>query len=120
MTRILFAEDDIYLREIYHLRLAKSFDAEVISASSGNRAIEILKSDQKFDVIVSDFSMPNGNGLDLLGFKLRNDITIPLIFFTNTIEPEIPFERNTYIDVILKDSFDKLCQSIQTVIGKSL
>lgn len=39
----------------------------VIAASSGNEAIKILKRDS-FDVIISDFNMPNGNGIAVLNY----------------------------------------------------
>ena len=120
MTRILFVEDDEYIREIYQLRLAKQFKAEVVCASSGKKAIAILKADTNFDVIISDYSMPDGLGIEVLGFKLSNSIDCPFIFFTNTFEPEIPFERNTYVEVVEKGKFDMLCQSVSLVIGKKL
>jgi DNA-binding NtrC family response regulator len=37
-----------------------------ISASSGNQAVSILSSDKKINLVVSDFKMPDGNGMVVL------------------------------------------------------
>ncbi len=39
----------------------------VTKASSGSEAVDILKT-KTFDVVVSDFKMPNGNGMHVLSF----------------------------------------------------
>jgi DNA-binding NtrC family response regulator len=39
----------------------------VNTATSGNEAVELLKN-VSFDIIISDFRMPNGNGMVLLNF----------------------------------------------------
>ena len=42
---------------------------DTLSASCGNDAIEILKK-SPVDIVVSDFKMPNGNGMSVLSFVL--------------------------------------------------
>lgn len=120
MTRILFIEDDEHIREIYGPQLGLEFGAEVVYACSGKEAITILGNDSDFDVIVSDYMMPDGKGIEVLGFKLKNNIRSPFIFFTNTVDPDIPFAQDSYVGVFCKMQFDKLCESIAVVIGKSL
>lgn len=117
MVRILFVEDDEFIREVYGARLSETFNAEVVYARSGNEAISILSSDTDFDIIVSDYMMPDGKGIDVLGFKLANTIKSPFIFFTNTDQPIIPFSKDSYTGVVSKFQFEKLCEYITVVIG---
>lgn len=47
-------------------------------ALSGNDAIEMLKS-ESFHAVISDFKMPNGNGMDVLSFV--NQMSVPPVFY---------------------------------------
>lgn len=74
--RILIVDDEPGILEI----MTGSFKSRgyfVSTASSGNEAVEILKN-IFFDVIVSDFRMPNGNGMTILNY-------------TNTLNPRPVF-----------------------------
>lgn len=66
VMKILIVDDERDILEIMAEEF--TFKGHVVStASSGNEAIEILKRDT-FDVIVSDFKMPNGNGMTVLNY----------------------------------------------------
>lgn len=75
--RILIVDDE---RDILELMADefKFYGHEIEVAVSGNEAIEKLKLFQ-FDVIVSDYRMPNGNGMTLLNYV--NTLVIKPIFF---------------------------------------
>ena len=61
---ILIADDLKDVRDI--LKMAVSSDyPNLFEADSGNQAIRIL-GEQYIDLVILDFSMPNGNGLDVL------------------------------------------------------
>lgn len=75
--RILIVDDE---RDILEL-LADEFKIyghEIDVAISGNEAIEKLKS-LSFDVVVSDYKMPHGNGMAILNFV--NSLVIKPNFF---------------------------------------
>lgn len=65
-TKLLIVEDEPELREciVNYFRLVDS-DYDISSANSGASAFELIKS-QRFDIIVSDIKMPNGDGIELL------------------------------------------------------
>jgi CheY-like chemotaxis protein len=105
--KILYAEDDLLIREIVETLLIDELQARVDVASSGNEAIGLLLSSSDYDVIVSDLEMPGGNGLDLLQFKIVSGIKIPLFLFTNAFNPVIPFPSSEY-KLIEKNDFEKL------------
>lgn len=65
--KILIVDDEVDIVEL----LAEEFEEdghEVFQASSGNKAISILENNQDIKVVLSDYRMPDGNGLDLLNF----------------------------------------------------
>ena len=45
---------------------------DVVTASNGREAWELLNRGEKFDVIISDYNMPKMNGIGLL-LNVRND-----------------------------------------------
>ncbi len=81
--RFLIAEDDKDLRELFVLSLEMVFNAEIIEAASGQQAIEILKKDTDFDLVLSDYNMPNGNGGELFSYITNTKIPIRFILHTS-------------------------------------
>lgn len=64
--KILIVDDEMDILEL----MAEEFQLkghEVTLAQSGNEAVSILKI-KSFDVVVSDFKMPDGNGMTVLDF----------------------------------------------------
>lgn len=63
---LLIAEDEPDLRDNL-VRFFKRKDFDVLEAECGNKAIEILNNN-KVDIVLSDYRMPNGTGKDILEF----------------------------------------------------
>jgi DNA-binding response OmpR family regulator len=64
--KILVVDDDSDIRSFLSEKL-KSSGYEVAIASSGQMAIEILRR-EIFNLIISDFRMPGGDGLSILNY----------------------------------------------------
>jgi two-component system, cell cycle response regulator CpdR len=64
MIRILLAEDDDVMREYLTRALTKSGYA-VESVDRGTTALELIKSDQSFDLLLTDIVMPEMDGIEL-------------------------------------------------------
>lgn len=64
LPRILCVDDEPNILESFRRQLRGKFELEV--ATSGAAAIEILKSGQKFSVVVSDMRMPGMDGVEFL------------------------------------------------------
>jgi len=62
--KILIVDDETELTKLYSV-LMESLNLEVSSAESGNKALELMES-EKFDVVLSDFMMDDGDGAELL------------------------------------------------------
>lgn len=54
-------------------------DFKVEKAYSVDTAIKILKN-KKIDIIISDYNMPNKNGLNFLNWVNENEVNIPFVF----------------------------------------
>lgn len=74
--RILFVDDDEAILSMGR-EMLESFGYEVVTATNGRRALETFKLNPNgFDVLVTDYSMPETNGHELIqqALKIRNDI----------------------------------------------
>jgi two-component system, chemotaxis family, chemotaxis protein CheY len=96
MTRgnVLVVDDDPELRELLNTVLTNK-GYKVLTAASGKEAYRLLKEryskykSTHVNLIVSDWLMPNGNGLDLLG-QVRKDFEnedIPFVMISSGIKP---------------------------------
>ncbi len=77
---ILLVDDEPDILEL----LAEEFEYNghnVKTALSGNEAIILLKN-ESFDVVISDYKMPNGNGMSVLGF-IQNLNPRPKFYFVS-------------------------------------
>ncbi len=66
MKRILIVDDEPDIVELLQEEMIDN-GFETMIALCGNDAIELLKL-HSFDAVISDFKMPNGNGMEVLQF----------------------------------------------------
>ncbi len=78
--RVLVADDDADLRKMLH-RLLKRAAFDVVEVDSGRAALAELVA-KRFDVVLSDIHMPDGDGLELLRSVRRVDLDIPVILMS--------------------------------------
>lgn len=77
--KILIVDDEIELLKMIEEEFAGKGHF-VTTATNGNDAIEIIKKIRP-EVILCDFKMPNGNGLDVLNFVKTLGKNKPTFFF---------------------------------------
>lgn len=113
-ARILFVDDDVSIREGLGLYLSSDLRDKLViaEARSGNEAIRLLNEGLRFDVIVSDYSMNDGNGADLLRHVSANLPLIPFILFTSMVEPVLPRVTGNFLGVVEKPDFKSLKRKI--------
>ncbi len=83
--KILLVEDDEQINRVFRDRLAQA-GADVISVFDGHQALQTLKAGESIDLILTDLSMPQLSGYDMLHL-LRSDTqttNIPVLVLTNT------------------------------------
>jgi len=82
MKKVLVVDDEIHIVHVVAIKLRNN-NFDVITAANGAEAYE-LACREKPDIIVTDFQMPNMNGLELIQEIRRNEQTrdIPVILLT--------------------------------------
>ena len=118
---ILFVDDAEDIRDMYHFFFDDLFN-KVYEASDGDEALGIYKQNQeKIDLILTDQSMPNMNGIDMIREVRKIDSKIPVVLVTATKE------QNDLIDAINLNvtsfiekpiQYEKIIDSIESSIQK--
>lgn len=85
MTKLLIVEDDRTLRE----GLCRSLSSDTIQTESAATLAEAYRknADNKFDLILLDCNMPDGNGIDFCT-AIQKHSSVPVIFLT-VLESEL-------------------------------
>ena len=113
--RILFVESDRDLRIFFGTKLKDEFNGTIDIASTGKDAMKLLKTERPYHVIIADYNLSKGTGVDLFRFKIRNQIHGSFIFFGFTKEAFYCSTEN-YLQVD-KPNFGLLCQRIREALS---
>ena len=81
VIRILHVDDDLCILEVSKQILIMENNFDIENASSVVEAIRKMK-EKIYDAIISDYEMPNKNGLDFLKELREQNNQIPFILFT--------------------------------------
>ena len=104
--KILLVDDNPSILEMVKEELclhAGILPENISLASSGNSARAlIIRSGDVFDLIVSDFNMPDGSGKELLEFLIQQNSNAYFILFTATLHIQIPTAWPNFLGVIEK------------------
>ncbi len=117
-ARILVVDDEERLRSVLQRVLGGRF--EIRTAHSGNAAKEVLQR-ERFDLILTDLMMEDGDGFDVLGHLARMRAPPPVIVLTayGSIESAVRATKEGAREYITKP-FDnqKLIAAIDAVLAK--
>lgn len=86
--QVLHVDDDISFLSMAKQCLELEGDIQVESVNSVKNAFEILKT-KKYDIIVSDYYMPEKDGLEFLKELKATGNTTPFILFTGQGRDEV-------------------------------
>jgi len=121
--RILTVEDSATMRRIIRNTLKRVGFDDVVEAENGQMALTKLATD-KIDFVITDWSMPEMNGLDFILEVRRNDSTkhLPVLMITTVAEREdiltaLKAGVNNYI--VKPFDADTLKAKIDQVLGRS-
>ena len=85
MAKILIVEDDLAFGTMIQAWLKKK-GFEVEKATSVKAALDLLEEDNKRDLILSDLRLPDHDGLSLLKWTQKHNLSIPFIVMTSYAE----------------------------------
>ena len=116
---ILIVEDDKDMAKTIQLLLKSKFGFEADTAKNCSEAREILLSNE-LDIIILDYQLPDGNGLELLDEIVAGESHPPAIMVTGRGDEDIAtqaFQKGAF-DYIKKDPkmSSKLSEVVQRVI----
>lgn len=120
-TRILILEDllteaELIINELQEAQL--SFETRRTETKLG-----FLKALKEFvpDVIISDYSLPQFNGLDALRLLKQLNINTPFILYTNSLPDDVAVEcmKQGAADYISKPNFNRVPPAVQSALRKN-
>ena len=88
MIQVLYVDDEPSVLELLKVYLEQSGNFNVDIITSSHSAIIHLNS-KTYDVVISDYIMPEMNGIDLLKTVRSSGNTIPFILFTDKVPEEV-------------------------------
>ena len=117
--QLLYVDDEESLRMLVksHLTL-EGFDVE--TASGGHEAVALIRK-QKFDLILLDLRMPEGDGFEVLRFLNEQGTHIPVIVLTGVDDVSIAGEcvKLGAADYLTKPyNFHEVIDSVERVLAK--
>jgi len=124
VIHVLYVDDETGLQKVVKqmLEMRRGFQVETVaSVEEANKKL----AKEEYDVIVSDYQMPNQSGLDFLEYLRARGDEIPFILFTGKGREEVAIEAlnlgaDHYINKIGKPEtvFGELSHAIQQVSHK--
>lgn len=103
MAKILLVDDEANFLSVMEKRLAAR-DLAVLTAESGQKALEVLEADPDVDVVILDVKMPGMDGLDTL-CEIRGAyplVEVVMLTGHGTIENAITGMKKGAFDYLLK------------------
>ncbi len=86
--RVLHVDDDLGLLEVSKQVLSMENNFEIDNVTSVDEAFKKLEK-QTYDIVVSDYEMPQKNGLDFLEALRESKCEIPFVLFTGKGREEV-------------------------------
>lgn len=102
--RILLVEDLDYNRDVMKMVINRHLNVEVVEASSGAEALDIIASSDPFDRVVTDLHMPEMDGFELIPMIQELDSMVPITVVTGDATRET---MDRLVDLGISDVFLK-------------
>ena len=125
MVRILYIDDEPSLLTLTQIYLKEEADFDVDTAESAEDGLLMLQS-ETYDAVISDYDMPDMNGIELLKCVRDENPLIPFIIFTGKGREEVVIEAlNNGADFYLqkggdpKPLFTELANAIRHLVRRS-
>jgi CheY-like chemotaxis protein len=101
---VLLVEDEAFLRELVMENLQDA-GYSVFEAGDGNAGVDVLRSDARIDVLLSDIKLPDIDGYEVarIGKKLRPELKV--ILMTGYAPSPLPPALQAQVNRVLQKPF---------------
>jgi two-component system, cell cycle sensor histidine kinase and response regulator CckA len=116
--RILYVEDNPIDVELIRQNLRRGgIDVELVVVD-GTRECEAMLEREKFDLVISDFNLPRGDGLEVLAAVRKKVPEMPFILVSGSLGEEMAIEalKQGATDYILKDRLSRIPVAVRRAI----
>lgn len=94
MAKLLLAEDDQSMRDFLTMALSKA-GHDVHIAHNGQDAFNLIKTDQDFDLLLTDIVMPGMDGIELSRHAMAKCPDLKVMFITGFAAVAMQAEKQT-------------------------
>jgi PAS domain S-box-containing protein len=121
VLRILHLEDNPTDAELIQSMLEAGGIASSIRRVETRAEFEVALKQERFDLIISDHTLPSFDGLSALGIAREEFPELPFIFVSGTIGEEVAVDslKQGATDYVLKDRLSRLVSSVQRAIREA-
>lgn len=120
--RLLLVDDDASLLNVMNTFLTRK-GHQVETAVSGRDGWEIVSQrNEDFDVVITDKTMPDGNGLVLMGQIQKQFQEMPVVLISGDFDKktsDFPFDENKYFFLPKPFELRKLEAVLLQILGKN-
>lgn len=121
-VRLLLVDDSPVDRDIVTRELKRDFPELAIIEAANETALEGALAEGSFDLVITDFRLFWGDGLDVIREIKRQSPEIPVIMFTGTGNEEVAVEamKLGVHDYVLKDAarYERLRASVRSALDR--
>jgi CheY-like chemotaxis protein len=118
LGNVLIVDDSRVYREMIATVMAPHCDA-TLTTSSGNEAIELIRSGRAIDLVLCDVMMSEGDGFDLLEHVSSRETGAPIVVMVTAYPRERAAERAFDLGAVAYLSKPTTVRSILTAVGLS-
>ncbi|HEY8614592.1 response regulator [Phenylobacterium sp.] len=113
---VLVMDDDSAVREITAAML-QELGYSVVEAGSGGAALDVLRSDQRIDILLADYAMPGMNGVEAARAAVELRPGLPVLFITGYAD--LKALRDVGEDRIIQKPFrdDELARKVEAALA---
>src|SRR6185503_1975734 len=120
--RVLHLEDSRRDAELIQSTFeSEGLDCQVVHVKNREQ-FEAVVLQQRFDVILSDYSLPHYNGFSALDFVRARDADVPFILVSGTLGEELAVQglKSGATDYILKERLNRLVPAVQRALQEAV
>lgn len=116
--RVLYVEDSRVDLELVKNILEEDFDLNLVSVEDKAGYLQTLENSKEFDLILSDYNLPDFNAIEALRIANQWVSDIPFICISGTIgeEKAVDLLKDGAVDYVLKDRMGRLVPSIKRAL----